>query len=747
MTSVNTNIAAMTALRNLQATNATMETTQSRISTGFKINSAKDNAAYWAIATTLKSDNKSFSTVKDALNLGSATVDVAYQALNSAKNVLDELRNKLSAATSGGVDRTKIQSEIGDLQNQLKSIANSAVFSGENWLSVNSADASYSALKKVVSSFDRVATGGVTIGTVDIDTTQTALFDNNTAAGRDAVLDGAVRLTTRIAGVDTDLTYGGTRVAGNIADAGLKVAADTGVSGATTKETGPTLALGKVDLTKLSAGDKITFSITTTKDDQTAGAAKAVIVKLTPDAVSSVDKFKIALQSALDTAAPDQNVKVVNDNGLFSLTIVGSPKKNDSITLTDMTAVDGGDGKTTDVTTGAGTGATGVGLKMDAAVKGAKSATTPASGTIKGDADLNIAKLYAGDKLTFTIGLTDPNNTTTSSKDVKIILTSANTKDNASFVAALQEQIDNKFGSGQAKVEMDGAKLKFTNMNKSDKDTDSEISVTTAVADTDGNKTDFGGLISTAQSATGFDKGADGVVAEAAKANFQFNAVTLDDDDSISFKVAVDGYPAFKAELTKASIVAALPNSGGSLKTTDDMVAALNGVFTAQGYNTKVVAEKDSKTGDLVIRTTSMNVKSTLAITDLAVSAGATTAPQGISVMDIDISQDKLTARGADTADKQLNVINAYINIVNTALSKVTAAATSLGSVAKRIDSQSSFVNTLMDTIEKGISSLVDADMSEESTRLQALQVKQQLGVQALAMANQTASQVLKLFQ
>ena len=52
-----------------------------------------------------------------------------------------------------------------------------------------------------------------------------------------------------------------------------------------------------------------------------------------------------------------------------------------------------------------------------------------------------------------------------------------------------------------------------------------------------------------------------------------------------------------------------------------------------------------------------------------------------------------------------------------------------------------------MDTIDKGVSGLVDADMNEESTRLQALQVKQQLGVQALAIANQSAQNVLRLFQ
>ncbi|WP_441294112.1 flagellin N-terminal helical domain-containing protein, partial [Aureimonas sp. AU40] len=117
--SVNTNAAALTALRTLQNTNQQLESTQSRISTGYKIGEAKDNAAYWAISTTLKSDNKSLSTVKDALGLGASTVDTAYQGLSKAKDVLDEIKSKLTAATQDGVNRDTIQQEIGQLQAQL----------------------------------------------------------------------------------------------------------------------------------------------------------------------------------------------------------------------------------------------------------------------------------------------------------------------------------------------------------------------------------------------------------------------------------------------------------------------------------------------------------------------------------------------------------------------------------------------------------------------------------------------------
>ncbi len=130
MSSINTNMAAMTALQSLQQTSKDMLTTQSRISTGLKVASAEDNAAYWSIATTMRSDNAALSTVQDALGLGKSTVNVAYTAMNSAIDLVSQIKTKLVAAAEPGVDRTKIQSEITQLQSQLKSVADSASFSG-----------------------------------------------------------------------------------------------------------------------------------------------------------------------------------------------------------------------------------------------------------------------------------------------------------------------------------------------------------------------------------------------------------------------------------------------------------------------------------------------------------------------------------------------------------------------------------------------------------------------------------------
>jgi flagellin len=197
MSSINTNVAAMTALQTLTQTNKALTETQDRISTGLRVGSAEDNAAYWSIATTMRSDNSALSTVRDALGLGAATVDVAYTGITSAIEVVDEIKSKLVAARQPGIDRAKIQSEITQLQAQLTGIASSATFQGQNWLSVDSSVAGFSATKSVVSSFSR-AGGVVSIGTIAIDTSLMDLFDANAAATNAAagILDGNRVLAT-----------------------------------------------------------------------------------------------------------------------------------------------------------------------------------------------------------------------------------------------------------------------------------------------------------------------------------------------------------------------------------------------------------------------------------------------------------------------------------------------------------------------------------------------------------------------
>jgi flagellin len=83
---------------------------------------------------------------------------------------------------------------------------------------------------------------------------------------------------------------------------------------------------------------------------------------------------------------------------------------------------------------------------------------------------------------------------------------------------------------------------------------------------------------------------------------------------------------------------------------------------------------------------------------------------------------------------------------IGTSLDNVNEALARLGTKSKSLEIHSTFVTKLSDALEKGIGNLVDADLAKESARLQALQVKQQLGVQALSIANSTPQTVLSFF-
>ncbi|MBN8910630.1 MAG: flagellin [Rhizobiales bacterium] len=194
MSSINTNIAAMTALQTLAHTNKELLSTQNRVSTGLKVKDASDNAAYWSIATTMRSDRSAVSTVEDALGLGAATIEVAVTALNSAIETITKIQSKLVAARAPGLDRSKIQSEIKELQAELRNTAGSAVFSGENWLQGDSVNGPTT--KTIVASFSRDSTGAIMIGTIELNVgpSGTMLFDtgSGTAAG---ILDSASSYT------------------------------------------------------------------------------------------------------------------------------------------------------------------------------------------------------------------------------------------------------------------------------------------------------------------------------------------------------------------------------------------------------------------------------------------------------------------------------------------------------------------------------------------------------------------------
>lgn len=311
MTSILTNVAAMAALQTLRGIDSNMEETQARVSSGLRVGTASDNAAYWSIATTMRSDNMALSAVQDALGLGAAKVDTAYAGMENAVEVVKEIRAKLVAATEDGVDKAKIQEEIEQLKQQLTSIATAASFSGENWLQ---ADITTPVTKSVVGSFVRDSSGVVSVKTIDyVLDGNSVLFDTVGDAG---ILDkiynvsqASVRLPVNVNGTTTEYT-----VAAYAVDE--LIAAGATFDGDSANVTGYTVTAGGIDyngnfvkvegtwvraIDVAATGQEVVYDDGTTKwgVDTTVAGAPAINV-VAPASIENIDITNAAQAANLD---------------------------------------------------------------------------------------------------------------------------------------------------------------------------------------------------------------------------------------------------------------------------------------------------------------------------------------------------------------------------------------------------------------------------------------------------------------
>ena len=184
MSSILTNMSAMSAVANLAATQKSLATTENQISTGLKVSSAKDNAAYWSIATSMRTTTGQLSAVSDALNLGSSVVGTATAALSGTISIMQKMSQDLVSAQETGTDKDKIETDIASLQNQLQSTITSASFNSVNLL--DQADSSVSK-QSIVSSVSGTGTS-FTVNTIDINYSDTSLTTSG-ATTKSGILD------------------------------------------------------------------------------------------------------------------------------------------------------------------------------------------------------------------------------------------------------------------------------------------------------------------------------------------------------------------------------------------------------------------------------------------------------------------------------------------------------------------------------------------------------------------------------
>lgn len=210
MSSILTNTGAMVALQSLKAINSDLARTQTLISTGKSVGSAKDNAAIWAISKVMEADVQGFRGIADSLSLGGSTVAVARKAAETVTELLKDMKEKIVAAQEENVDRAKIQTDIEALRDQIGSVVSAAQFNGLNLLSNHDIDPD-SGTVSILASLDRAVDGvtasSITVNKTDL-TTQAADFDGGTytaGTGTSAVTLNAIHsVNVAIARTTTD---------------------------------------------------------------------------------------------------------------------------------------------------------------------------------------------------------------------------------------------------------------------------------------------------------------------------------------------------------------------------------------------------------------------------------------------------------------------------------------------------------------------------------------------------------------
>lgn len=135
--SINTNVASMLAMQNLSRTQSELSTTQTRIATGQKVSSAKDNGAIFAIANNMRGSSTALNAVRESLQRGQSSTDVALAAGETISDLLNQMKEKALAASDEQLNtssRNAMNADFTALRDQITKAVNNANFNGFNLL-------------------------------------------------------------------------------------------------------------------------------------------------------------------------------------------------------------------------------------------------------------------------------------------------------------------------------------------------------------------------------------------------------------------------------------------------------------------------------------------------------------------------------------------------------------------------------------------------------------------------------------
>jgi len=309
---IQTNVSSLSAQRSLGRTNEALQTTFQRLSTGLRINSAKDDAAGLQISNALSSQINGLSVAVRNANDGISLAQTAEGALQETTNILQRMRD-LSIQSSNGTNsqsqRDAIQQEVGQLQQEINRIADTTSFGGRNLLdgSFGSSALQVGSEANQTISVSINSAKGTTLGQNKLEAAGATVLGTNvdTAPGLNGITaETGMTLTTADGGTVSGITYADEASAQDIADAINTAASGIGITATATNST--TLS----GLSSDSSGETVSFTLNTA----------AISVDLTN--ASNLTEIASAINGVQDTTGVTATFADPNDKTSLTLTAI-----------------------------------------------------------------------------------------------------------------------------------------------------------------------------------------------------------------------------------------------------------------------------------------------------------------------------------------------------------------------------------------------------------------------------------------
>ena len=722
---INTNISSLNAQRNLNTSQSALATSLQRLSTGLRINSAKDDAAGLAISDRMTSQIRGLNQAARNANDGVSLAQTAEGGLAEVSNNLQRIRElavQSANSTNTASDRTSLNAEVTQLLAEIQRVATSSQFNGQNIL-----DGTFAA-----SQFQVGANANQTI-TASVGNAQTSavgsyqITSGGTAVSGNALIAGALTLN----GIDVGSSTSGSAEA--IAASINSATARTGITAAATTEvkSGTAAANALLANQSLQSGDLIINGVN-------IGAVAGS---------SNVATQGGNVATAINAVSNTTGVTAIANSGTGALTLTSNTGKTIAITTNAAVTADGAtrveNATGLEMASAAKTKGSGV-LSFGVTTAGVRQVATLTAAATAADGQTIVV---AGKTFTYKTVVTDATSqilidngsATLQGLQVRATLNAAvgaGTLKNVTIGGATTDAIV----TAKANVISTSAADGIISASASVAAAGSWANTTTGVGVAVGDTVKLGGLTYEFTLPTATSAATTGNV----QVKLGTGGTAATDDDILTatnFADAISAqYAAGNSTVSFTSRTAGAVTYTNSLYGSTGVVAALTepvtaGTAGAVALTTNTAGVSGVYAASTAYGTIALNSPSTFSIGGTSTSdAGLSSANIGLTAINtVDIS----TVSGANNA----------ISLIDGALSQIATIRGSMGALQNRFASVVSSLGASSENLSAARSRIQDADFASETAQLTRNQILQQAGIAMLAQANALPQSVLSLLK